>query len=230
MRNIDAVFLKQLKETFKNKTILIQFLMMPILAVVMENTITLDDMPEHFFVKMFSVMFVGMAPLTCMSAIISEEKEKNTLRVLMMSNVKPFQYLIGVGFYVWLMCMAGAAVFAVCGGYEGMDFCVFMLIMSVGILLSSLIGAVIGVFSKNQMAATSVTVPVMMVFSFLPMLSMFNESIKNIARITYSQQMSILINGIGAANIKAESVVVIALNFVIMAALFAAAFKKKGLE
>ena len=230
MRNIDAVFLKQLKETFKNKTILIQFLMMPILAVVMENTITLDDMPEHFFVKMFSVMFVGMAPLTCMSAIISEEKEKNTLRVLMMSNVKPFQYLIGVGFYVWLMCMAGAAVFAVCGGYEGMDFCVFMLIMSVGILLSSLTGAVIGVFSKNQMAATSVTVPVMMVFSFLPMLSMFNESIKNIARITYSQQMSILINGIGTVDIKAESVVVIALNFVIMAALFAAAFKKKGLE
>ena len=230
MRNIDAVFLKQLKETFKNKTILIQFLMMPILAVVMENTITLDDMPEHFFVKMFSVMFVGMAPLTCMSAIISEEKEKNTLRVLMMSNVKPFQYLVGVGFYVWLMCMAGAAVFAVCGGYEGMDFCVFMLIMSVGILLSSLIGAVIGVFSKNQMAATSVTVPVMMVFSFLPMLSMFNESIKNIARITYSQQMSILINGIGTVDIKAESVVVIALNFVIMAALFAAAFKKKGLE
>ena len=230
MRNIDAVFLKQLKETFKNKTILIQFLMMPILAVVMENTITLDDMPEHFFVKMFSVMFVGMAPLTCMSAIISEEKEKNTLRVLMMSNVKPFQYLVGVGFYVWLMCMAGAMVFAVCGGYEGMDFCVFMLIMSVGILLSSLIGAVIGVFSKNQMAATSVTVPVMMVFSFLPMLSMFNESIKNIARITYSQQMSILINGIGAVDIKAESVVVIALNFVIMAALFAAAFKKKGLE
>ena len=230
MRNIDAVFLKQLKETFKNKTILIQFLMMPILAVVMENTITLDDMPEHVFVKMFSVMFVGMAPLTCMSAIISEEKEKNTLRVLMMSNVKPFQYLIGVGFYVWLMCMAGAAVFAVCGGYEGMDFCVFMLIMSVGILLSSLTGAVIGVFSKNQMAATSVTVPVMMVFSFLPMLSMFNESIKNIARITYSQQMSILINGIGTVDIKAESVVVIALNFVIMAALFAAAFKKKGLE
>lgn len=230
MRNIDAVFLKQLKETFKNKTILIQFLMMPILAVVMENTITLDDMPEHFFVKMFSVMFVGMAPLTCMSAIISEEKEKNTLRVLMMSNVKPFQYLVGVGFYVWLMCMAGAAVFAVCGGYEGMDFCVFMLIMSVGILLSSLTGAAIGVFSKNQMAATSVTVPVMMVFSFLPMLSMFNESIKNIARITYSQQMSILINGIGTVDIKAESVVVIALNFAIMAALFAAAFKKKGLE
>ena len=230
MRNIDAVFMKQIKETLKNKTILIQFLMFPVMVIIMENAVKIEDMPEHFFVKLFAVMFVGMAPLTCMSAIISEEKEKNTLRALMMSNVKPFEYLIGVGFYVWLMCMAGAAVFAVCGGYSGMNFCVFMLIMAVGILLSGLTGAVIGVFSKNQMSATSVTVPVMMIFSFLPMLSMFNESIEKIARITYSQQMSILINGLGNTEIKAESVIVIAVNFAVMAVLFAVAFKKKGLS
>ena len=230
MRNIDAIFMKQLKETLKNKTILIQFLMFPVMVIVMENAIKLENMPEHFFVKLFAVMFVGMAPLTCMSAIISEEKEKNTLRALMMSNVKPFEYLIGIGFYVWLMCMAGAVVFAICGGYEGIDFCVFMLIMAVGILLSALTGAVIGVFSKNQMSATSVTVPVMMIFSFLPMLSMFNESIEKVARVTYSQQMSILINGLGTADIKAESIIVIVINFAVMAMLFAVAFKKKGLE
>ncbi len=230
MKNITAVFMKQIKETFKNKAILIQFLMFPVMVIVMENAVKLEDMPEHFFVKLFAVMFVGMAPLTCMSAIISEEKEKNTLRALMMSNVKPFEYLVGVGFYVWLMCMAGAVVFAVCGGYESMDFCAFMLIMSTGILLSELTGAVIGVFSKNQMSATSVTVPVMMIFSFLPMLSMFNESIEKIARITYSQQMNVLINGLGTADVKAESVIVIAVNFAFMAVLFAVAFKKKGLE
>ena len=170
MRNIDAVFMKQLKETFKNKAMLIQFLMLPLFAVIMENSIKLDNMPEHFFVKLFAVMFVGMAPLTCMSSVISEEKEKNTLRALMMSSVKPFQYLIGVGMYVWLMCMAGALVFAILGDYNGADFCIFMLIMAAGILLSGLTGAVIGVFSKNQMSAASITVPVMMVFSFLPML------------------------------------------------------------
>ena len=230
MKNIDAVFLKQLKETFRNKAILIHFIMFPVMVIVMENAMKLENMPEHFFVKLFAIMFVGMAPLICMSSIISEEKENNTLRTLMMSNVKPYEYLIGVGLYVWLMCMAGAAVFAVCGGYEGMDFCVFMLIMSVGILLSELTGAVIGVFSKNQMSATSVSVPVTMIFSFLPMLSMFNESIEKLARLTYSQQMSILINGIGTVNIKAESTLVIAVNFLIMALLFAVVFRKKGLE
>ena len=103
-------------------------------------------------------MFVGMAPLTCMSSVISEEKEKNTLRALMMSNVKPVQYLFGVGTYTWLMCMVGAAVFAICGGYYGSDFAAFMLVMAAGILLSILTGAVIGIWCKNQMAATSITI------------------------------------------------------------------------
>lgn len=230
MRNIAAVFTKQLKETLKNKSILIQFLMFPVMVLIMENAIVLEGMPEHFFVKLFAVMFVGMAPLTCISSIISEEKEKDTLRALMMSNVHPFEYLIGIGLYVWLMCMVGAAVFAVTGGYESKDFLMFMVIMAAGILLSELTGAVIGVFSKDQMAATSVTVPVMMVFSFLPMLSMFNESIEKIARVTYSQQLSILINGLGTAEVKPESILVIAANFIISAVLFAIVFKKKGLE
>lgn len=230
MRNIAAVFTKQLKETLKNKSILIQFLMFPVMVLIMENAIVLEGMPEHFFVKLFAVMFVGMAPLTCISSIISEEKEKDTLRALMMSNVHPFEYLIGIGLYVWLMCMVGAAVFAVTGGYESKDFLMFMVIMAAGILLSELTGAVIGVFSKDQMAATSVTVPVMMVFSFLPMLSMFNESIEKIAKVTYSQQLSILINGLGTAEVKPESILVIAANFIISAVLFALVFKKKGLE
>lgn len=230
MKNITAVFLKQIKETFRNKTILIQFLMFPVMVIIMENAIKLENMPEHFFVKLFAVMFVGMAPLTCMSAIISEEKEKNTLRALMMSNVKPLEYLIGVGAYVFIMCIIGAVVFAVCGGYEGKDLLAFMVIMGAGILLSSLTGAVIGVFSKNQMSATSVTIPVMMIFSFLPMLSMFNESIEKVARITYSQQMSILINDIGNSAIKPESIIIIAVNFVVASILFTLAFRKKGLE
>ena len=48
--------------------------------------------------------------------------------------------------------------------------------MAVGIIISMLVSAVIGFFSKNQMSATSVTVPVMIIFSFLPMLAMFNET------------------------------------------------------
>ncbi len=230
MKNTAVIFRKQLSDTLKNKTILIQFLMFPVLVIIMENLVRIEDMPEHFFAKLFAVMFVGMAPLTCMSAIISEEKEKNTLRVLMMSNVRPAEYLAGVGAYVFVMCSAGMAVFAAVGGYSGTGLVRFIAVMSAGIILSELTGAVIGVFSRNQMTATSVTVPVMMIFSFLPMLSMFNDTVRNAARITYSQQISDLINGIGTSGISAESVIVIAVNAVIAAALFVIVYRRKGLE
>ena len=230
MKNIAVIIRKQLSDTLKNKTILIQFLMFPVLVIIFENVVKIEDMPEHFFAKLFAVMFVGMAPLTCMSAVISEEKEKNTLRVLLMSNVKPAEYLIGVGAYVFVMCSVGTAVFAAVGGYTGADLVRFIAVMSAGIILSELTGAVIGVFSKNQMTATSVTVPVMMILSFLPMLSMFNDTIKSVAQVTYSQQISELINGIGTSSISAQSLIVIAVNFVLAVILFIAAYKRKGLE
>lgn len=230
MKNISVIFLKQLKDTLKNKAVLIQFVMFPLMAVIMENAVKMEGMPENFFVKLFSVMFVGMAPLTCISSIIAEEKEKNTLRVLMMSNVKPFEYLCGVSSYVWLMCMAGTAVFAVCGKFSGKDLAVFLLIMAVGIMLSELIGAVIGIFSKNQMSATSVTVPVMMIFSFLPMISMFNDKIEKIANLTYTQQLSDIVNELGNFTVTAENILVPIVNFVFAVVLFVFAFKKRGME
>ncbi|MDE7233946.1 MAG: ABC transporter permease [Ruminiclostridium sp.] len=230
MKNIKAVFIKQILDTIKNKTIFIQFLMFPIMVIIMETAIKIEDMPEHFFVKLLAVMFVGMAPLTCMSAIISEEKEKNTLRALMMSNVKSWQYLVSIGVYVFIMCMVGTAVFAVLGEYKGAELAMFLFSMIAGIILSEIIGAVIGIFSGNQMAATSLTLPIMMIFSFVPMLSMFNESIKKFAGIIYSQQISDLINGIGTSEVSAGSILVIAVNFVVGLVLFAVAYKKKGLE
>ena len=232
MNNILTIFQKQIKDTFKNKSVLIQFLMFPIMAVIMENAIPLEDMamPKHFFVKMFSAMFVGMAPLVSTSAIIAEEKEQNTLRALIMSNITPFQYLLGIGSYVLVLCMLGSVVFAVCGGYSGAGLVQFLLTMAVGILISILFGSLIGIISKNQMTATSLTVPLMMVFSFLPMLAMFNESIAKVAKFVYSEQVYRLIHGIGDIAPTAETLIILAANAFLAFTLFLIAYKKKSLE
>ena len=139
MRNVAAIFQKQIKDTFKNKEILIQFVMFPVLALIMEELIHVEGLPRNYFVNMFSSMFVGMAPLVSIAAVISEEKEKNTLRVLMMSGVKPAEYLLGIGSYIWLACMAGAFIMGMTGKYKGREFAVFLMVMGVGILASMLI-------------------------------------------------------------------------------------------
>ncbi len=230
MKNIKAIFLKQMKDTLRNKPVLIQFVLFPALVLIFENAVNIENMPEHFFAKLFAVMFVGMAPLTCMSALIAEEKEKNTLRVLLMSGVKPAEYLIGTGAYVFVMCLAGTAVFAAAAGFGGSDLILFVGVMLAGIILSELAGALIGVSCKNQMTASSVSIPVMMLISFLPMLSMFNDTIRSFAAVTYSQQISDLINGIGAAEVKPLSLAVIGLYLVAETALFMAVYKRRGLD
>ena len=230
MKHISAILWKQVKDTLKNKTILIQFLMFPIMTIIMENAIEIDNMPEHFFATLFASMFIGMAPLTAMSSIISEEKEKNTLRVLLMSNVKPLSYLAGVGIYVFLMCMIGACIIGFASGYKGKALITFIFIMAVGILVSALTGAVIGTMSKNQMMATSVMIPVMMIFSFIPMLSMFNDTIKKFGKVIYTQQISTMLNSVNQFEVQTEPILVIVITIVVAALAFVFAYKKYGLE
>ena len=228
MRNVGVIFKKQLKDTLKNKTVLIQFIMFPLMTLVMEHAISLPDMPELFFTKLFSVMYMGMAPMTSAAAIISEEKEKNTLRALMMANVKPWEYLLGVGAYVWTLCMAGAGIMAT--GLASSDIPFYLGVMAAGFVISISLGACIGIFSSNQMTATSLFVPVMLVFSFSPMLAMFNDKIEKVARIFYTQQLRVLMNQMSFEGIKPESIMILAVNAVLAIALFFVAFKRKGLE
>ena len=204
MKNTGAVFWKQAKDTLKNKTILIQFIMFPMLAVVMEHFMKIEGMPEHFFVKMFSAMYVGMAPLVSMSAVLA-------------------------GTCTWAACMLGSCVFGLAGEYQGKLFLAFLLIMAVGTAASILIGAAIGTWSRNQMMATSIGVPAMLFFSFLPMLSNFNETIGRIAKVTYSEQVSLLINGLGQRSAGFENIAVLFLNIAAAFGCFALAYRRCGL-
>ena len=228
MRNVKVILEKQLKDTLKNRMVLIQFVLFPLMTLVMEHAVRLEGMPDLFFTKLFSVMYMGMAPLTAMAAILSEEKEKNTLRVLTMANVRPWEYLAGVGVYVWGLCMVGAAVMA--SGFTAGDIPFYLLVMGLGFALSVAAGACIGVCAKNQMAATSLVMPVMMVLSFTPMLAMFNDTIEKIAKFFYTQQMRTLLEGMTWKAVGTEEAVILGVNALLAVMLFFAAFKRKGLE
>lgn len=226
MKHAIAIFRKQLKDTVKNKAILIQFIMFPIMTLIMNNAIQIEGMPENFFVLLFASMYIGMAPLVSIASIIAEEKEQNTLRVLFMSNVRPSAYLLGIGSYVWVCCLLGSAVICFAGNYDCRERFCFLLIMSIGILISLLLGAAIGAFSKTQMMATSLTVPVMIFFSFLPMLSLFNETVAKFAKYTYSEQIRLALSEISDPQLSGERTLVLLANMLLFAVLFLTAYQK----
>ncbi len=228
MKNILIIIKKQCKDTLKNKTVLIQFLLFPLMTLVMENAISLSNMPELFFTKLFSIMYIGMAPLTATAAIISEEKEKNTLRVLMMANVRSWQYLTGVGLYVWVICMAGAGIMST--NMPANDVPFYLLIMGIGFIISIAAGACVGIYAKNQMIATSVVMPVMLVLSFAPMLAMFNEKIERVAAFFYTQQLKCTLDHMAFDALSTAGVWTVLINAVLIFAAFFILFHAKGLE
>ncbi len=228
MNNILVVFKKQLKDTFSNKSILLQVILYPVITLVMEALIRPEGMPAHYYTKMFSAMYVGMTPLLAMTSIIAEEKEKNTLRVLLMSNVKPWQYLTGIGAYVWVIFMFGSGVMAT--AIEPAHIPFYLLVMGLSAIVSIAIGACVGINAKNQMSATSQGSMVMLLLAFLPMLAMFNEGIAKVANFVYTQHVRALLDEMSFSAIKLDGAIIVAVNVILAVGLFIAAYRKKGLE
>lgn len=135
---------------------------------------------------------------------------------------------MGVGIYVWTICMIGAGVMST--GLMRRDIAFFLCIMGIGFMISIVAGACIGTFAKNQMAATSIVMPCMMILAFMPMLSMFNEKIAKVAKIFYTEQLKDILEKMSFDDITGNSALIVILNAIVLIALFSLIYKRKGLE
>jgi ABC-2 type transport system permease protein len=228
LRRVWAIFIKQWKDTIKNKAVFIQFVIFPIIAMILTETIAKgnSEIPRTYFVVLFATMYAGMVPNVIMASIITEEKEQNTLRVLIMSNVKPLEYLLGVGSYTFLICSLGAVFFGLMGGYKGGELVAFAGTVIIGILASLILGSTIGILMKNQMSANSVVLPIAMVTAFLPMIAMFNKTFAKFSRFLYTQQINYLVNDLSKSNFTMERFLIIGVNIIAFLAIFLFAYRK----
>ncbi len=227
-----AIFKKQLKDTLKNKMILVQFVLFPIITFIFTEFVAKSnaDLPDTYFVTLFATMYAGMVPLVNMASIIAEEREKKSLQMLIMSNVKPYEYLLGVGSYVLILCSLGGLAFGLIGGYAGAELLRFVLTFILGVIASILLGSAIGIFSKNQGAATAIAMPLAMVTAFVPMVAMFNDKIEKIASILYTQQINILINDLSASRFTPNHFIAIGANMLVFLMVFTYAYIKVDLK
>ena len=166
--HIYAIIRKQLKDTFRNKPTLVQFVMFPAIAAILTLSAGEFELPKRYFVNLFSVMYVCMAPILILSAIISEEKEKGSLRMLMMSNVKPMEYLLGIGAYVFVFCMAGVLFMGLLGKFSLQELWMFLLLNACGILISSVIGALVADVEQMKCIAQMPAEAVALADAFMP--------------------------------------------------------------
>lgn len=224
-----AIFKKQLKDTWHNKSVLLQFVLLPILALVMGYLMPEDAMPKRSVAAMFTTMYVGMIPVSSICSIIAEEREKGTLRALRMANVSSGQYLIGIGSCLFVESLFGVAIFSVLGGFAGEELVQYIGIAASGVLTSLLIGATLGLVAKNQMSATSISAPVSIILSFVPTMATMNEELAIVSKFLYTEQLNNLLRDIGNGPFTKECVVIIGSNIAIFCLAFALIYRKKAI-
>jgi ABC-2 type transport system permease protein len=97
-----------------------------------------------------------------------------------------------------------------------------------GAAASIMLGAAIGMLSKNQQAATALSMPIAMILGFTPMIASFNKTVEKYASILYTQQLNVIVNDFSANFTKA--LLVIGANMIVLTVFFMIAYTKKGLK
>jgi len=164
-----------------------------------------------------------------MANTIAEEKEKSTLRVLMMSNVKPMEYLLGIGIHLFTLCIISITLFGLVGRFADVELIRFIFALAIGVVTSLCLGATIGMISKNQMNANGIAVPFAVFSAFLPMIAGFSEPVEKASKILYTQQINFLISDLSADNFSWDRFMIIAVNMLIFLAIFIFVYKRNGL-
>ena len=154
-----------------------------------------------------------------------------------MAGVKPSSYLLGVGGVIFLVSLLTSLAFAFIGGFIPLDitagffeseFAAFMAVMMSGSIASIILGATIGIFSKNMQSATGLSMPFAMVLGFGPMLAQFNEHAESVMGYLYTQQINVLLNDFSHG--LTRPLTIIWINIAVLAVVFIAAYGKKGLR
>ncbi|NLL75829.1 MAG: ABC transporter permease [Clostridiales bacterium] len=228
--HIGAIFVKQCKDVFKNTQVLVLFVIYPIVAAIMTTSVGGQLGQMDFFISIFATMHAVFTPVVVTASVISEEKEKNTLRVLIMSGVRPFEYLTGIGGFVFFCTMLTGSSYLAMGSFNMGTGAGFLLCMGIGCICSIVLGLAIGGFADNLMSANALAVPVSMVISFLPMIAYFNKAIGRVSKYIYGQQIGNYMQNPSGYNLTVEIISIVAVNFLLCLVAFIFVFRHNRIE
>ncbi|MGF9963996.1 ABC transporter permease [Bacillus rhizoplanae] len=166
MKRFSAIVRKEMYDGGKNSQVVIMALLPIVLAIFYSNI----EGNKEFFAGFTIAMTLTMVGSFVQAIIIAEEKEKHTLRVLMLSPANPLEVLLGKSvltiFFVIVSSFVSLLIFGTLKGNIGM----LIVILLVGTLLCIILGTIVGLLSQNMAQTSIVGMPIFLLFTLGPML------------------------------------------------------------
>lgn len=227
LKRIQAIFVKDYKEFYRNYAISTMVLMPLALAFIYSMT---GDMDLQSLFMPINLTF-AMITAFIQSCLIAEEKEHNTLRSLLLSPASIADVLIGKSALVFAIT---SIVLSLCMWM--LDFMPSnLLAMSIALVLSTVfylaVGLIVGLYTKTVMEASVGILPVMIVFSFGPLVLLFADRYPILEAFEWLPSAQLILleqySATGSTSDVIMSLVVLAVWAVVAVMLSAVLFKKR---
>lgn len=179
LKKVKIMFQKDMVDLFNNPNILVVCLIPVVFGILYSKLGILGD--QVLF--MISIMNMSMIPLMLSSTTIAEEKEKHTLRTLMLSNISAGEFLLAKAIMsIVMLDLIGMIMFLTSN--NDMKYLIgYVLITTFCSIPIILLGCAIGIISRDQMTSGLYQVPVMLIVMLPVMLAPINKTIANIANL-----------------------------------------------
>ncbi|KUP24626.1 ABC transporter permease [Paenibacillus sp. DMB5] len=187
-RRIFAILQKDYKDLSRNLYVTTT-LFMPLLMAALFGRMGMGTISSYYIV--INMGFILVATYV-QSALIAEEKEKNTLRGLMLSPASTMEIFCGkslLSFIATAVVVTGSILLS---NYNPRN----MAVIAIALLLSAVfyvgLGTLIGLFTKSVMEASVVIVPVMLIFTSGSLLIPLIEKYPVLAVVEYMPNLQLL--------------------------------------
>ncbi|KOR82147.1 ABC transporter permease subunit [Paenibacillus solani] len=164
LKRAGAIFVKDYKEFSRNYAVSIMLIFPIIFAFLLRGT---GPSLVGAFGLVLNISFVILTSFA-QACLIAEEKERNTLRSLMMTPATTMDVLIGKSSLVFVMSAVVLAIATYIYGYEPVGIWAFVAAIMFSIILYTAAGTICGLFSKTLLEASLSIIPVSIVFTGAP--------------------------------------------------------------
>lgn len=172
LKRIQAIFMKDYKEFSRNYAVsMVTFL--PLVLAIFYRQSEGESIQTYFLPLNMTFSMVTAYVQAC---LIAEEKERNTLRSLMMSPASTTDILLGKSALVFIVTSIILVVTAYLVGYVPTQVALIIVVLMISTVFYLGVGTICGLFTKSVMEASLAVLPVVLVFSFGPMALFLEES------------------------------------------------------
>lgn len=238
IRRVNALFKKEIKDLGKNMNVLLMCLLPIMFSIIYSKLFGGGASSDQLQKADILILCLGMN-LTLVSSfviamLIAEEKEKNTLRTLMLSAVSPWEFLTGKALITLLMSIGINIVMFFIIGINAQYLGMYILLSSLVVFSMIEIGAVVGIIAPNQMSTGVIGMPVIMLLLMIPLFAKLNKTLAKIAEFLPNYNLNIMLEkvfkgqAIGTESVYNISVILVWI--LIAAVAFAYTYNKRGLD